>query len=252
MRNANEILKQRIVDLLSHGGSEAWRINQFDITGWTLVDVKYDNLSVSGQRPVALQTSEYTNDTSVTDTQTFSVDKETTDTFTWSITEGLEVGTEFTVNVPLVGGAKTQIKLSLSATQQQAVSRTRKWIYSAQIPVPAHSQVSATFSVLEGNVNTPFTATIQAHGTVRIAWKDSGSWYHCGGAIDEMIEDDYCLPDRSFWQVDAKGLFAGIDATQYVVHTKEQGGDLEVFDAPPVTQASKFATARIGGKSTAA
>ena len=247
MRNPKDVLLDRVEKVLEQ--NEAYRIKEFDITGWSLVDLKYDNLSVQNQSPVALQTSEFTNDTTVTDTQTFSVDKETTDSFTWSITEGLEVSTEFTVNVPLVGGAKTSVKLSLSSTQAQSVSRTRKWLYSAEIPVPAHSKVSVMFSVLEGSVNTPFTATIQAQGTVWVEWKAEGSWFYCGGDIDNMIEGDYCFPDASFWQVSASGVFTGVDATSYIVKSKQKGEDQKQIDASPIIEAAGIPLRVVAGKS---
>ena len=66
MRNPKDVLLDRVEKVLEQ--NEAYRIKEFDITGWSLVDLKYNNLTVTNQSPVALQTSEFTNDTTVTDT----------------------------------------------------------------------------------------------------------------------------------------------------------------------------------------
>jgi hypothetical protein len=55
--------------------------------------------------------------------------------------------------------------LTFEATQSQSTSLERSWTYSADINVPAHKLVKASFVVNEGQYNTPFTAKVQVRGS---------------------------------------------------------------------------------------
>ena len=177
--------------------------------------------------------------------QTFTVDKTTSDSFTWSLTEGLEVGTEFEVKVSAVGDSKSSIKMNFSSTQSQTTSVERHWGYSARIPVPPHSKVKTTFSVLEGKVDTPFTATFQVRGYMKISFdvSDPGQkpdWRYCEGEISHMIKYGVCTSNPKTFECSTSGVFTGVAATTYVVHTEPIDGEAvefargEVWDSQPI------------------
>lgn len=230
MKNAIDIIKKQIQ---GNYPDKKFRFDKFDVK-LELKGIEYHDLDVKDQKPIGVQTSIFTNDTNVEDQQTFVVDKTTSDSFTWSLTEGLEVGTEFEVKVPFIGDSKSSIKLNFSSTQSQTTSVERHWGYSALIPVPAHSKIETSFSVLEGKIDTPFTATFQVRGYMKISFDISGpgqkaDWRYCQGEISEMIRGGYCVSDPKTFECNTSGVFNGIAATTYVVHTKPVGGEATVF-----------------------
>jgi len=225
MKKAIDIIKKQIQGSYP---DNKFRFDKFDVQ-LQLRDMSYADLDVQNQRPVSLQSSTFTNGTSVQDEQTFSVDKTTSDSFTWSITEGIEVGSEFMVKVPFVGDAKSSIKLNFSSTQGQTTSVERHWGYSAQIPVPPHSKIETIFSVLEGKIDTPFTATFQVRGYMKISFDISNpgqkaDWRYCEGEISEMIKGGYCVSNPKTFECSTTGVFTGVAATTYIVETKTLDG----------------------------
>lgn len=236
MKNAIDIIKKQIQGSYP---DNKFRFAKFDVQV-QLKDLSYQDLDVRNQRPISLQSSLFTNGTSVQDQQTFSVDKTTSDSFTWSITEGIEVGSEFEVKVPFIGDAKSSIKLNFSSTQGQTTSVERRWSYSAQIPVPPHSKIETIFSVLEGNVDTPFTATFQVRGYMRVEFDVSSpggkpDWRYCEGEIANMIRDGYCVSDPKTFECSTTGVFTGVAATTYVVETKSIDGKTTLIDRGVMT-----------------
>jgi len=222
MQNAIDIIKKQIQGRYP---DNKFRFVKFDYR-FEMVSIKYEDLTFHDQKPEVLQTSEYTNDTSVENKQAFAVDKTTSNSFAWSITEGIELGSEFEVSIPFVGDTKSSIKLNFSSTQQQTTSVVRHWKYEAQIPVPPRSKVETTFSVIEGKVDTGFVATFQVRGFLRIEFDiskpgQSADWRYCEGDIAEMLRQGYCITNPRTFECTASGRFSGIDATTYVVHTKE-------------------------------
>jgi hypothetical protein len=251
MKNAIDIIKKQIQGSYPNN---KFRFDKFDVK-LQLRDLSYQDLDVRNQQPISLQSSVFTNGTSVEDEQTFTVDKTTADSFTWSITEGIEVGSEFEVKVPFVGDAKSSIKLNFSSTQGQTTSVERHWGYSAKIPVPPHTKVQTTFSVLEGEINTPFTATFQVRGYMKISFdiSDPGQkpdWRYCDGEISEMIKGGYCVSDPETFEASTTGVFSGVAATTYIVETKTLDGKVlhvakgdTAWDPQPVKDATLTAIA---------
>lgn len=230
MKNAIDIIKKQIQGSYP---DNKFRFERFDVT-LEMRGIEYQDLDVKDQKPISLQSSIFTNDTSVQDEQEFTVDKTTSDSFSWSLTEGLEVGTEFEVKIPFVGDSKTSVKLNFSSTQSQSSSVERHWGYSAKIPVPPHSQIETIFSVLEGKIDTPFTATFQVRGYMKIEFdiSDPGQksdWRYCEGEISKMIEGGYCVPDPKTFECSTSGVFAGVAATAYIVHTRPMNGETVEF-----------------------
>jgi len=241
MKNAIDIIKKQI-----QGGypDNKFQFNKFDVN-LEMKGIEYQDLDVRDQKPISLQSSIFTNDTNVQDEQEFSVDKTTSDSFAWSLTEGLEVGTQFQVKIPFVGDSKTSVKINFSSTQSQTASVERHWGYSANIPVPAHSKIETIFSVLEGKIDTPFTATFQVRGYMKISFDISNpgqkpDWRYCEGEISEMIKGGYCVPDPKTFECSTSGVFTGVAATTYVVHTKTIDGETvefakgETWDSQPI------------------
>lgn len=224
------------MDIIKRQIQGAYPDDKFWFQEWdvelSLFSLTYSDLNVKNQKPVGLQQSIFTNDTPVPDTQTFVVDKTTSDSFTWSVTEGLKISSKFKVGIPFVGDSETTVELSFSSTQGQTTSVTRHWGYSAQIPVPANSKIETTFSVLEGVIDTSFTAVFQVRGQMRINFDISqpgqpADWRTCGGDIADMIAHGYCVSDPTKFQCHTSGQFKGVAATTYVVHTKSVDGNDE-------------------------
>ncbi len=212
-----------------------FRFDKFDVQ-LSLLSMLYDDLDVKNQHPVSLQRSVFTNDTNVQASQTFTVDKTTSDSFTWSVTEGLKISTKFKVQIPFVGDSENTMELSFSSTQSQTTSVSRHWGYSAQIPVPPHSKIETTFSILEGNINTRFTARFQVRGYMKISFDISNpgqrpDWRYCEGEIAKMIKDGYCVSNPATFECGTPGMFSAVAATTYVVHTRHvDGGEPQEFD----------------------
>lgn len=232
MKNAMDIIKKQI--------QGSYPDNKFTFTkldvNLELRDLSYADLDVKDQIPVSIQSSLFENGTSVEDSQTFTVDKSTSDSFTWSITEAIEVSSEFSVKIPFVGDSKTTVKLNFSSTQGQTTSVDRHWGYSAQIPVPPNTSVTTTFSVLEGKINTPFTATFQIRGFMRIDFDiskgdEASDWRYCEGQIADMISGGYCVSDAAKFECSTSGIFLGVAATSYIVKTKTNQQDNEAVFA---------------------
>lgn len=193
---------------------------------WVVLDLVYDNLAVVNLPPVDLKTGTLKNGTNKEDTQTFLVDDETSDSFTWSLTEALSFSYEYSAKVPLVSESTFKMNLSLSSTQSQSTTHTRKWSYSAQIPVEPHSTVDASFLVQEGKISTPFKLLLQAKGQISVRFnlgpvtnKDS-DWRVFAGDIDTLIKNGQMKADDV--QVPLAGTFTGIAATNYHVETTQR------------------------------
>jgi len=231
MKNAIEIIKKQIQ---GNYPDNKFKFVKFDVQ-LELKSVEYTDLDVKNQKQVSIQSSMFTNESSVEDEQTFNVDKTTSDSFSWSLTEGLEVGAEFQLNVPFIGDAKTTVKINFSSTQSQTTSVERHWGYSANIPVPAHSTIETTFSVLEGEINTSFTATFQIRGYIHIEFDiskpgQSADWKKCEGEIADMIKFGVCVSDPKTFECSTSGVFSGVAATTYVVNVKPVNGTAVEFD----------------------
>jgi hypothetical protein len=233
--NPIDIIKKQIQ---GNYPNDKFRFKKFDVI-LELRDVTYKDLVPADLYAVAIQTSIFENKTNVEDEQTFSVSKSTSQTAEWSITEGLEIATQFEVKVPFIGSGSTTATLSLQSTQTQSKTETRQWDYSARIPVPAHTTVETTFSVLEGKINTPFTATIQARGYMWIEFNISqpgqpADWRYCDGEIAQMIALGYCVSNPKTFEASASGIFTGVEATTYKVTTKIIDAQGKVVDVKEV------------------
>jgi hypothetical protein len=231
MQDPIEIIKKQIQGSYP---DNKFRFDKFDVQ-LSLLSMLYDDLDVKGQHPIAVQRSIFTNETDVQDSQTFTVDKTTTDSFTWSLTEALKISTKFKVQIPFVGDSESSVELSFSSTQSQTTSVARHWGYSAQIPVPPHSQIETTFSVLEGKISTPFTARFQVRGYMKISFDISNpgqrsDWRYCEGEIADMIKSGYCVSNPATFECGTTGNFSAVAATTYVVHTRRlDGGEPQEF-----------------------
>jgi hypothetical protein len=188
-----------------------------------LVTMDYADLEVTHERPNAIQTTEFRNDTDGTDQQVFSVDRATTDTFTWTITEGLELGTTFKVGVPFFVNEQASIKINFSSTQGQSTSVQRRWSTSNTVVVPPRSVVTASFIVYEGRLDTPFTAKFKADGKIELKLKHDKK---IEGKISELIQEGK-LPKELF-EVQSKGMLSADTAARFDVRTRQVnlGGSL--------------------------
>jgi Clostridium epsilon toxin ETX/Bacillus mosquitocidal toxin MTX2 len=227
-----EIIKKQIQGTYP---DSKFRFDRFDVQ-LSLLSMLYDDLDVKSQHPIALQRSVFTNDTGVQNSQTFTVDKTTSDSFTWSLTEALKVSSKFKVGIPFVGDSETTVELSFESTQSQTTSVSRHWGYSAQVQVPPHSKIETSFSILEGNIDTAFTARFQVRGYMKISFDISNpgqrpDWRYCEGEIANMIKGGYCVSNPATFECGTTGRFTGVAATTYVVHTRPlDGGEPQEID----------------------
>lgn len=72
------------------------------------------------------------------------------------------------------------IELSLSSTVGGSVDHVHEWGISDDIPVPAHTYVSATFTVKEDDFTADWTAKVNFCGTTQTWFKEKYDWNHDG------------------------------------------------------------------------
>lgn len=179
------------------------------------VSMKYGEIKPSELIPKVVDKSEWINNSSVQDTQVFTVDKTTTDSFTWTIKEGIKVGAKFDAKIPFVGDAEASVEINLEATQAGTHSEQKKWSYSANIPVPPHKKIITEFLVNEATYSIPFTAVAKVRGTIFIQFDKK----ECKYTIDELIIDDGWTP--SGFEVKTTGTLAAVMGEYFVVKVNE-------------------------------
>ncbi|HUK71787.1 MAG TPA: ETX/MTX2 family pore-forming toxin [Streptosporangiaceae bacterium] len=192
----------------------------------SLLDFSYLPPPPAPAVPVVLLSTDYFNQTSVTDTETFQTSKSTTATFQWALTEGIKIGAKaaFEVDVPVIGGAKVEVstELNFSATETQTASETQTWTWNVTVPVPAssHIHLDAIVSTLIYKPN--FTAHISLSGNSEAYLPDRS---RAGGAsIGYIVQGQtgfQVSPDLSSAVYTATGTFKGVLGIESTVKTQE-------------------------------
>jgi Clostridium epsilon toxin ETX/Bacillus mosquitocidal toxin MTX2 len=114
--------------------------------------------------PEELDSAAWENNSSAQDSMTFTVNKSTTNSFSWSMKEGIKAGAKFKAKVPFVGESEITVELNLEATQAGTNTTAKSWTYSAQIPVPPHKRIKASFIVNQAKYSVPFTVVARVRG----------------------------------------------------------------------------------------
>ena len=163
-----------------------------------LVNVNYPDLTTLQVKtaPKQIDTITYDNSKGTTEQEYTFEGKETVQTTeSWSVTAGIEAGveTEVKAGFPILAEAKVKVsvKVSVSGTYAREDSQTKEQTFGFPIKVAAGDRMQATATLYEGNIDTPYTAT--------------------------MI---YNLDSGESFQYNVKGNYHGVSVSQVVVKTE--------------------------------
>eukprot|EP00347_Sterkiella_histriomuscorum_P009460 403341132 len=179
------------------------------------------------EKPSLVLSQDYCNSLKKDGSFDFKKSTSTSSTCSWSVTEGLQYqsGISATVGVPAFASTtfSEQITLSFSSTQSQEVAHVDTWEISTTVPVEAQTYVNATYTVIESDFDTTWTADLTIRGCANIWFHDKlddhWEWWHgvadmysnvpgftCWVAPDDG--SDYCLLQYCKYQ--ASGIYYGI------------------------------------------
>jgi len=155
----------------------------------------------------------------------FSKTKQTTSSFTWSVTEGLKVGTtnKFKAGIPgVVGGdLKFKTELELSSTQSKTTTEKETFTVENHIPVAPHTSVKAVFTIIEREVEVPWTAEVYINGFVACwfepKWQSHWLWFF---PVHMYANRDFQASGDSL-HYRAKGMFKGVRGVETTLTTQE-------------------------------
>jgi len=194
------------------------------------IDVEYENVQYqSAIRNVAKPgfTFEewYHNGGTMPLTGRFAKTKAVTASFTWSITEGLKIGTEntFKAGIPgVVGGdLKFKTELSLSSTQAKTTTESETFTVENHIPVAPKTSVKAVFTVIEREVEVPWTANVLVDGWFACwfepKWNGHWLWFY---PVRHLANNDFQQVGNKI-RYPAKGMFKGVRGVETVLTTEE-------------------------------
>merc|ERR1711872_128047 len=194
------------------------------------IDVEYGNIQYqTATRDVAKPGFTFEewihNGGSTATTGKFAKTKSVTASFTWSITEGLTIGTEntFKAGIPgVVGGdLKFKTELSLSSTQGKTTTETESFTVENHIPVAPKTSVKVVFTVIEREVEVPWTADVWVDGFIA-CWFDpkwDGHWLYFY-PVWMLANNDFKAVGNKL-KYGAKGVFKGVRGVETVLTTEE-------------------------------
>jgi len=160
----------RIFGFFGYDGSDVDVIGlymEIPVTELEIFDLDYQltgaTLSVLG--PVALDTVTLSNNSSATQTASITRSSSVTNSSNWSITAGLKIGAKTTIStgIPLVVEGKVELsaEISFSHTYGRTYSSTQSFQYTAQVAVPANSQITAEVTATQGSLSIDYTGSMQ-------------------------------------------------------------------------------------------
>lgn len=129
-------------------------------------DLVFGEVVPGAINPLTLKRSEFINNSTVQNSQAFTVEETTTESYTWSMTNALKVSTTFEAKVPFVGGTKNTIEINTSVTSSETQTESRKWSYASTIYVPPKRKIVTSFIVNEATYHVPFDARVVVRGTI--------------------------------------------------------------------------------------
>ena len=153
-----------------HQSKPDYVVNNDDVVV-EMLEFEYDKVDVS-HTPQLVASSTFSNGTDAQATQTFSDTKTTTSSFKWGLQEGLKIGakTSFKVGVPLIADGKVEVsaELNVGSTQEWTTTQAQSWGYSAQIPVPPHTMVTASLLVTMAEYSPSWRMRLRVTGETRL------------------------------------------------------------------------------------
>ncbi|CDW91853.1 UNKNOWN [Stylonychia lemnae] len=188
-----------------------------------VAQLKYD-VKQKITRPSLVLSQDYCNSLSKDGSFNFEKSTTTSTTCTWSVTEGLSYQNSVSVKVSIPELAETSfsesITLSMSSTQSQSTTHTDNWQISTTVPVPSQTYVNATYTVIESDFDTAWTADVTIRGCANVWFNDKidghWEWWHgvtmvyanvpgfsCYSQGNDPCTDQYCT-------YQAKGTYYGI------------------------------------------
>jgi len=188
-------------------------------------NVRYQNAVKDVARPGFTFEEWYHNGGSAPLTGRFSKTKSVTAAFTWSVTEGLKIGTEntFKAGLPGVVGGDLKFKTELELSSTQAKTTTEKETFTVEnhIPVAPKTSVKAVFTVIEREVQVPWTADVWVNGYIACwfepKWEGHWLWFF---PVNRLANQDFKLAGNRL-RFPAKGVFKGIRGVETVLTTEE-------------------------------
>jgi len=194
------------------------------------IDVEYDNIqyehaSKNVAKPGFTFEEWIHNGGSSPTTGKFSKTKSIASSFTWSVTEGLKIGTEntFKAGVPgVVGGdIKLTTELALSSTQGKTTTETDTFQVDNHIPVAPRTSVKVVFTVIEREVEVPWTANVWVDGYIACwfepKWNNHWLWFF---PVDRLADSTFQNRGGKL-MYRAKGVFKGVRGVETVLTTQE-------------------------------
>jgi hypothetical protein len=193
---------------------------------WSLGPVTYDrvdfqinyaNLAVQSSMPVALDSSEFSNCTSVQDQELWQRSTTTKTTSSWTNTTGYKLGasTNFSIIDPLKGET---FEYSSQDSMTQTNEEDQTWQLSNTVPVPPGTKVTATWMLYENQYETDYTVVIRPVG-MKIMIQVNIPWLQDVGFDFTFNVDDFMTPAELTFQ--GSGTFKGIHGNTTVTNTNE-------------------------------
>lgn len=194
------------------------------------IDVEYSNIQYASAvkdvaRPGFTFEEWFHNGGSAQSLVKFAKTKTMAASFTWSITEGLTIGTEstFKAGIPgVVGGdLKFKTELALSSTQAKTTTETETFTIENHIPVAPKTSVKVVFTVIEREVEVPWTAKVFVDGFIACwfepKWKDHWLWFF---PVWQLANKDFVQSGNKLIY-DAEGMFKGVRGVETMLTTEE-------------------------------
>ncbi|MFB7905645.1 ETX/MTX2 family pore-forming toxin [Kitasatospora sp. NPDC056076] len=232
--NMNDYLGKMIVDYVHDKmGIDEALINVGEFLKYAHVDILGDaTLSppviIPNKGSQQIYSQDYTNGTSVEQSQTLKFSKNLTRTVTTTKTKTFEVSEEVSVEVGLEGigkmGGKITVKAGQTNTESETNSVSESWSVDNPIKVPAHKTVQCVVFVEEGELSVDF----ECQGIISLKSPD-GKQTALGPLLQYVLDKH---PDR-------KALY-GVDL-----------GDASAPDSPRYRMSGDKLVGRAKGKLTA-
>lgn len=180
---------------------------------------------------------ERSNNTSTETISTFTFSEETTSTFSWSLSEGIDVGTQLGISAPTPVGfitGQTNVNISLSSTQQWEDTTTRFWDRQEQVTVQPRTRIVAAMEISTFQYDATFEADTTLSGWVAVWFNDKIDLNARNGddrhwlwfpTIDTVFRDQpvsgFTILGGGLVNFLATGLFKGVQGTKCVIKYDE-------------------------------
>jgi len=131
-------------------------------------------------KPSLILSQEFNNTLPDPATMHFKQGQAVSSTCSWSLTAGIKSTSTITEKVGIPSLEETtfteSIELSLSTTVGGSTTHSQNWEINDDIPVPANTYVSATYTVKEDDFTADWSANVHFCGCVQTWFKDAYTW----------------------------------------------------------------------------